>query len=90
MRIKLLATSLVLLSVAACSNSPLRPPQTEYLKDGTKGWKVTCEGATLTNCYKKAKIRCPKGFDVVAEDQIAGSQIELLNDERHLLLFKCR
>ena len=80
----------LLIAVTACSNSPIRPPQTEHLKDNSQGWKVACDGKTLSNCYKKAKRRCPTGFDIISEEQIAGSQIALLNDDRHLLLFKCK
>lgn len=90
MSFKLALTLPLLIAVAACSNSPIRPPQTEFLKDGSQGWKVTCDGTTLSNCYEKAKRRCPKGFDAISEEQIAGSQIALLNDDRHLFLFKCK
>ncbi len=36
------------------------------LPDGTKGYKLNCDGAMLSmgDCYKKAGDLCPQGYDL--------------------------
>jgi hypothetical protein len=39
------------------------------LPDGTKGHKISCDGAFLSmgNCYKKAGEMCPKGYAILGQ-----------------------